>query len=405
VTRIERREFVVVGGGLLGLAASRALGRLGRDVLCLEQAQVGHEWSGSKGNSRAFRYNYDDPMLNAMVADAERAWRELEAASGHRILEPHPFLNFGGRLSEYAVGVREAGGVVEYLEADDVAERFPTLAIRGPAVLEPTAGMIRADWARDALRATTKAELREGVELTAVHDGSAAARLETTQGPIEATRVLICAGPGTAPLLRSMGLDYRVFTALQQVVYVDAGPPSAGSASPWPAVVQRFSAGTEAPAWYTGTAFPDGTLLEVRSDQTAAQSDTEHEHLYGLPLPAFGMYKFGVRHSGPEVRYRKTPLDPDPAVTRQLIAAAATLLCDIGSEPRLAERCVLDYTSDLQFVLDQVGRVVVGAGTSGHGFKFGPLLGSVLADLAVGTPPQWDLAAFSLRRRAITGRT
>lgn len=396
---------MVVGGGLLGLAASRALGRLGRDVLCLEQAQVGHEWSGSKGNSRAFRYNYDDPMLNAMVADAERAWRELEAASGHRILEPHPFLNFGGRLSEYAVGVREAGGVVEYLEADDVAERFPTLAIRGPAVLEPTAGMIRADWARDALRATTKAELREGVELTAVHDGSAAARLETTQGPIEATRVLICAGPGTAPLLRSMGLDYRVFTALQQVVYVDAGPPSAGSASPWPAVVQRFSAGTEAPAWYTGTAFPDGTLLEVRSDQTAAQSDTEHEHLYGLPLPAFGMYKFGVRHSGPEVRYRKTPLDPDPAVTRQLIAAAATLLCDIGSEPRLAERCVLDYTSDLQFVLDQVGRVVVGAGTSGHGFKFGPLLGSVLADLAVGTPPQWDLAAFSLRRRAITGRT
>jgi sarcosine oxidase len=144
-------------------------------------------------------------------------------------------------------------------------------------------------------------------------------------------------------------------------------------------------------------------VLEARSDQTATL-DMEHEQVYGLPLPAFGMYKFGVRHSGPEVQYRKTPLDPDPAVTRQLIAAAATLLQDIGSEPRLVERCVLDYTADLQFVLDQVGRVVVGAGTSGHGFKTGPLLGSVLADLAVGTLPRWDLAAFSLRRPAMTAR-
>ena len=166
VTNIERREFVVVGAGLLGLGACRALGSLGRDVLCLEQAQVGHEWSGSKGNSRAFRYGYDEPMLNAMVAEAERAWRELEAASGYHILEPRPFLNFGEGLAEYAASTAAAGGAVEYLDAHAVAERFPTLAIRGPAVLEPTAAMIRADRARDALRATMKGELREGVEVT-----------------------------------------------------------------------------------------------------------------------------------------------------------------------------------------------------------------------------------------------
>jgi glycine/D-amino acid oxidase-like deaminating enzyme len=44
----------------------------------------------------------------------------------------------------------------------------------------------------------------------------------------------------------------------------------------------------------------------------------------------------------------------------------------------------------------------VGAGTSGHGFKFGPLLGSLIADLAVGAAPRWDLTAFSLRRPALT---
>jgi sarcosine oxidase len=169
-------------------------------------------------------------MLNAMVGEAERAWRELEAASGQRILEPCPFLNFGEGLSAYAASTAAAGGAVEYLEADAVADRFPTLAIRGPAVLEPTAAMIRADRARDALRATMQAELREEVEVTAVREGASAVHVETTGGDIEASRVVICAGPGTAPLLRNLGLEYRVFTALQQVVYLDIGtPPAAGA--------------------------------------------------------------------------------------------------------------------------------------------------------------------------------
>ena len=51
------------------------------------------------------------------------------------------------------------------------------------------------------------------------------------------------------------------------------------------------------------------------------------------------------------------------------------------------ERCVYDNSADTDFVLDRVGDVVVGCGTSGHGFKFGPLLGELLADLAEGPAP------------------
>jgi len=52
---------------------------------------------------------------------------------------------------------------------------------------------------------------------------------------------------------------------------------------------------------------------------------------------------------------------------------------------------------------DRIGSVVIGAGTSGHGFKFGPLLGSVLADLAAETPPPVPLERFSARRAAVAG--
>jgi sarcosine oxidase len=49
-------------------------------------------------------------------------------------------------------------------------------------------------------------------------------------------------------------------------------------------------------------------------------------------------------------------------------------------------------------VLDRVGPVVVGCGTSGHGFKFGPLFGRILADLAEEEPPPVDLAPFRIAR-------
>ena len=41
-------------------------------------------------------------------------------------------------------------------------------------------------------------------------------------------------------------------------------------------------------------------------------------------------------------------------------------------------------TADEDFVLDREGRLVVGGGCSGQAFKFGPLLGDMLADLALG---------------------
>jgi len=62
------------------------------------------------------------------------------------------------------------------------------------------------------------------------------------------------------------------------------------------------------------------------------------------------------------------------------------------------ERCVYDNSADADFVLDRAGSVVVGCGTSGHGFKFGPYLGELLADLAEQTEPGFVRDRFGLSR-------
>jgi sarcosine oxidase len=126
---------------------------------------------------------------------------------------------------------------------------------------------------------------------------------------------------------------------------------------------------------------------------------------YGLPVPDAegphaGTYKLSHHTPGPPFDPADdSPLRDDPGLLKGLTAAAGRLLPALDPAPVATERCVYDNSVDTNFVLDRVGRVVVGCGTSGHAFKFGPLLGELLADLAEDRTPAVDLSRFSLMRR------
>ena len=129
--------------------------------------------------------------------------------------------------------------------------------------------------------------------------------------------------------------------------------------------------------------------------------------VYGLPVaghgPHAGTYKVSHHTPGPALD-GFDPADPAPlasddqALRARLTGAVRRLLPALDPEPVATERCVYDNSADTDFVLDRVGQIVVGCGTSGHAFKFGPLLGELLADLAEGAHPAVDLRRFGLRR-------
>jgi sarcosine oxidase len=129
--------------------------------------------------------------------------------------------------------------------------------------------------------------------------------------------------------------------------------------------------------------------------------------LYGLPVPDGGPHAgtYKVSHHTPgSAVHAFDPTDPaplagdDPALLALLQGAVARLLPSLNPQPVATERCVYDNSPDSDFVLDRVGRIVVGCGTSGHAFKFGPLLGELLADLAEGRDAPVDLSRFRLHR-------
>ena len=134
------RDVAIVGAGLLGLAAGRALTAQGRDVVVLDQAEIGHEGAGSKGSCRIFRLCYPDPAYVAAARRARELWRQLEAESGQVIMHPTAQLTFGTGLRAVMDAMGQAGAACELLPASEVAERFPAIRTGGPALLEPESG-------------------------------------------------------------------------------------------------------------------------------------------------------------------------------------------------------------------------------------------------------------------------
>ena len=65
--------------------------------------------------------------------------------------------------------------------------------------------------------------------------------------------------------------------------------------------------------------------------------------------------------------------------------------------------CLYTLTPTEDFVLDRVGRVVIGAGFSGHGFKFAPEIGRLLAGMAAGDPPPGHPFAIARDAERTTG--
>jgi sarcosine oxidase len=355
-------DVAIVGAGLLGLAAARALAAAGRDVVVLEQASAGHAGAGSKGSCRIFRLGYDDPEYVAAARRARELWRELEAESGQRVLHPAPHLTFGPQLPAVHDAMRHAGAPCELLTAAEAACRYPGIRTEGPALLETESAVIAADVALSALAAAA-GPVSEGVRVTGLADDGRQVKLGTTAGPVTARVAILTAGPWTAGLLAG---PVRIPASAQQEQVAYLAP--AGLAT---------SAGT-------GPATP---IFIRHADESP----------YGLPVPGSALYKIGIHQSGPPTRPGEQDQSADPALLARLREVARRYLPGYAPDPVASERCIYDNMPDEDFVLDRTGNIVVGCGTSGHGFKFGPLLGTWLAALACGGPDQ-PPGRFSLSR-------
>jgi sarcosine oxidase len=351
----------VVGAGILGLSAARSLARRGLDVLVLEAEAPGHPRSGSKGDARIFRLSYPDALYVRMAMEAHRLWRTLEAESGAALLHETGQVSFGEDLATLAGTMRDAGAPFTELSSDEVGTRFPDLRVSGPALFEERSGVLVADACLRALCGTAEFELRQQSPVDQIREqrGGALVLLNDADAALSADVVLNCAGHHALSIMDGVRARAGAPATLQQVAYLQAREPG-----------------------------PPATLF----------IEWGPSMVYGLPVIGRDLLKLSHHTQVTEWSADEADQEDDPELLALLQEAAGRLLPTYSPVPVATERCIYDNSIDTDFIIDRVGHIVVGCGTSGHGFKFGPLLGELMADLALGSEPSFPLDRFALGR-------
>ncbi|MGH8822998.1 MAG: FAD-dependent oxidoreductase [Jiangellaceae bacterium] len=365
---MSSHDVVVVGGGAMGSAAAWQLARRGVEVTLLEQFEPGHSRGGSHGSSRIVRLSYADRLYVDLAAAGYDRWAELEDDCGERLLTWTGVVDHGdaATIAALAAAMEGRGHAVEMLDPTEAGERWPGLRFEGAVLFHPRGGQAHADRTVAALQrvaAEHGAQVRHGVEVEAVDPGHDALSVRTRAETIRARHVVVTAGAWTARLLDGLVTLPRLTVTREQPAHFPPRDPTAL----WPSFIHHMvEAATH------GAATPRGT--------------------YGLNGP--DGVKVGFHAVGPVVDPRAVPAGLDEPRLRELREYVTRWVPGVDAERPTADGCLYDLTDTADFVVDRVGPLTIAAGFSGHGFKFVPEVGRMIADLVLGTgraPPRFAL--------------
>ncbi len=344
----------------MGLATAWQAASRGHEVVLVERFEQGHHRGASHGATRNLNVAYDDADYVALVQEARVRWDALADETGTPLLDLVGVVNHGrpAMLRRMRALHVDAGVPSELVAAEDAGERWRGIRFETEVLHVPGSGRIRAAEALVALaRAATAhgARLRWSTPVTGLHvEGPERVRVVTADDEIVARRVVVTAGAWTEDVVGGLVRLPRLTVTQEQPAHFAVTDPEAV----WPSFNHRPDPDRPAESWWPSV-------------------------VYGMLTPGEGV-KAGWHGAGPVVHPDRRSFEPDPEQLEQLRRYAREWLPGVDAETADPISCTYTTTDDEDFVLDRVGPVVVGAGFSGHGFKFTPLVGSILVDLVEG---------------------
>ncbi|RPI08335.1 MAG: FAD-dependent oxidoreductase [Actinobacteria bacterium] len=348
----------------MGSSAAWWLARRGRNVVLLEQFEQGHVRGSSHGGSRIFRFAYPDAEYVALAQAALPLWRELEDDAGRPLLDTTGGVDHGDPdvIAAVADALTEQRAAFELLSPEAAHERWPAMSFDRAVLFQPDAGRCRAD---DTVRALQDRAAAHGA-LVKFSTGSAevvmrgdqvVARCADVDLEVVASTAVITAGAWVESVVGGELLLPAITVTQEQVVHFT--PRDEGE---WPSFIHHGD-----------------------------------DLVYGLRTPGEGV-KVGGHHTGPAVGGDTRTFDMDARRVDQAVRYAERWLPGVEPIPVFGVTCLYTTTPTEDFVVDRRGSFVVGSPCSGHGFKFTPVIGLMLADLVMGTTTVPRIERFRLPR-------
>lgn len=373
---VEHYDAVVFGLGGMGSAAMYHLAKRGAKVLGIERHGIAHDRGSSHGDTRVIRKAYfEHPDYVPLLDRAYTLWEELQAECDEPLLVKSGAVLAGKPDSDTIRGLercyREHALPHERLDAAQARLRYPAFHFPDGHVVfvDPSGGYLFVERCIEqhlemAERHGATVSIHE--EVTAWKADDNGVTITTDKRVIEAGALVVTAGAWTSDALDDLGVPLTVLRKVQ--LWYDSPNIAA----------------------YSGSDFP---VFYVESDRGS---------MYGFPaVSEFGM-KIAEHTGGSPVA------DPD-AVNRGLEAEDEHAILEFlretfpEMEPKRTRFSVCMYTMspDEHFIVDRHPRhpnVALGAGFSGHGFKFASVIGEILAQLVLDKETPHPIGFLGLNR-------
>lgn len=369
-------EYIVLGLGGFGSGAAYWLARrAGREVLGLEQFELGHARGGSHDHSRIIRLSYNTPEYVRLARHAYAAWATLEGEAGETLIQktggldlfpPHQV----SRVGDYVRSMQAAGVPFEQLTPAEVTRRWPQFHLSDDVqgLYQADAGIAaaaRCTAAHQRLAREHGATLLERTPITGVR--AAHGEMEVAAGPTtyRCRKLVITAGAWANQVLGQLGRQLPLTVTQEQFTYF--ATPHLADFTP-----ERF------PIW----------IWQSQPD------------FYGLPVYGEAAVKAAQHIGGREVTADSRTFDPDPAALQRLQDFLQKVLPTALGPILYTKTCLYTLTPDQDFIISTIPgqencMLAIGAG---HGFKFASVFGQILSELAIDGATDKNIAPFKVSR-------
>ena len=368
-------QIAVIGLGAMGSAALCQLARRGVRAMGIDQFEIGHDRGSSHGETRMIRLaHFERPSYVPLMHRAYVLWHELEDIVRQRLLHITGIAEIGAPTGDMVRGTRSGANAdvpCEVLDAASFMRRYPVFKIPETfvAIFQPDGGFIEASKALAANLAVAKehgAAVRTGEKVIAIEPAGAGVKVVTDCGVIASDFAIVAAGPWLSGLFPELRLPLKV--TRQVIGWFEPRQPEQFAAERFPAFM----------------------------------FESEYGQHYGFPAYGDKGIKFAKHHHFGEAvdadSYERTVSVQDEAAIRaplaQYLPATNGPLC-------ATETCLYSLTPDNTFIIDRLPgfpQIVVASPCCGHGFKFSPVVGEILADLVTRGATDHDITQFRLSR-------
>jgi monomeric sarcosine oxidase len=379
---VRSYSHIVVGAGALGAAAAYWLARSGvRDVLVLEQFELGHDRGASEDHSRIIRHSYHSSDYTALTRSAYATWAELEDETGLQLVVKTGGLDLARQgtdgvheIDNYRHSLRTAGINWDDLDAAAIRGRYPQWRIDDDivAMYQPDTGLVdirRAKAAHLARARQMGVTVKPHTRVTDVRSSDSEVTILAGDEIYTAESAVLCVASWLPRLAGALGLTWTMTLSEEQVTY-----------------------------------FATPHLRQFAPDRFPVFIWHGDDLFYGFPVYGEVAVKLSrdMRGMWTTLEERSYEIDYDEELYIQRFAEQ--YLPEAVGPILFSKSCVYDMPPDRDFVIDLVPghpRLALGVG-AGHAAKFASVIGQALAQLSLTGSSDHPIAPFALDRPALT---